>query len=81
MPFWERAAIAAVVIVAAIVAGEARRPRACARRELRAGAETRYRVLRRAVTAAIVVVGVLSALLVIPQVRAVAGGAPRLAAP
>ncbi len=37
-------------------------------------AMTRYRVLRRAVTAMIVTIGVLSALLVIPQVRAVAGG-------
>ncbi len=35
---------------------------------------TRYRVLRRTITAAIVFVGVLSALLVIPQVRAIAGG-------
>jgi small-conductance mechanosensitive channel len=37
-------------------------------------AMTRYRVLRRTVTAGIVTIGVLSALLVIPQVRAVAGG-------
>jgi small-conductance mechanosensitive channel len=35
---------------------------------------TRYRVLRRSIAAAIVTVGLLSALLVIPQVRAVAGG-------
>jgi small-conductance mechanosensitive channel len=35
---------------------------------------TRYRVLRRTISALIVLVGVLSALLVIPQVRAVAGG-------
>jgi small-conductance mechanosensitive channel len=35
---------------------------------------TRYRVLRRTVSAAIVTIGLLSALLVIPQVRAVAGG-------
>jgi small-conductance mechanosensitive channel len=35
---------------------------------------TRYRVLRRSITAAIVTVGLLSALLVIPQIRAVAGG-------
>ncbi len=37
-------------------------------------AMTRYRVLRRTVTAGIVLIGVLSALLVIPQVRAVAAG-------
>jgi len=35
---------------------------------------TRYRVLRRSITAVIVTVGLLSALLVIPQIRAVAGG-------
>ncbi len=37
-------------------------------------AMTRYRVLRRTISAGIVTVGLLSALLVIPQVRAVAGG-------
>ena len=35
---------------------------------------TRYKVLRRTISVAIVTVGVLSALLVIPQIRAVAGG-------
>jgi small-conductance mechanosensitive channel len=35
---------------------------------------TRYRVLRRSIVSSIVVVGILSALLVIPAVRAVAGG-------
>ena len=37
-------------------------------------AQTRYRVLRRSVTASIIFIGLVSALLVIPQVRAVAGG-------
>jgi small-conductance mechanosensitive channel len=37
-------------------------------------AETRYRVLRRTVSVSILVVGFCSALLVIPQIRAVAGG-------
>lgn len=37
-------------------------------------AMTRYRVLRRTIAAVIVTVGILSALLVIPQVRTVAGG-------
>jgi small-conductance mechanosensitive channel len=36
--------------------------------------ETRYRVLRRAISVIIIAVGLFSALLVIPQVRAVAGG-------
>jgi small conductance mechanosensitive channel len=44
------------------------------RRELAPEAATRYRVLRRAITAVIFAIGILSALLVIPQVRAVAGG-------
>jgi small-conductance mechanosensitive channel len=44
------------------------------RRTLAPGVATRYRVLRRSLFAAIVFVGVVSALLVIPQVRAVAGG-------
>ncbi|MGZ8694769.1 MAG: mechanosensitive ion channel family protein [Gaiellaceae bacterium] len=39
-----------------------------------AQALTRYRVLRRSIAAVIINVGLLSALLVIPQVRAVAGG-------
>src|SRR6185437_5957897 len=73
MPFWERATIAAVVIVASIVLAKIADV-AMRRIQLRAGAETRYRVLRRAVTAVIIVVAVLSALLVFPQVRAVAGG-------
>jgi small-conductance mechanosensitive channel len=37
-------------------------------------AMTRYRVLRRTISVGIVSIGLLSALLVIPQVRAVAGG-------
>src|SRR5215210_302762 len=35
---------------------------------------TRYRVLRRSIAAVVVTLGLLSALLVIPQIRAVAGG-------
>jgi small-conductance mechanosensitive channel len=45
-----------------------------ARRELPPEAATRYRVLRRSLMGAIIFVGVLFALLLIPQVRAVAGG-------
>ena len=45
-----------------------------ARKPLAAEAVTRYRVLRRSVTTSILFVGFFSALLVIPQVRAVAGG-------
>ena len=48
--------------------------RRLARRDLPAATVTRYRVLRRSVLSLIVFVGLLSALLVIPQVRAVATG-------
>jgi small-conductance mechanosensitive channel len=72
MPFWERATIAAVVIVAAIVLAKIVDV-AMRRVQLRAGAETRYRVLRRAVMALIICIAVLSSLFVFPQVRSVAG--------
>src|ERR687887_1858990 len=73
MPFWHRFAIvAAVLLVTAIVARLI--DRRIARRDLQPEAATRYRVLRRTITTTIVMIGVLSALLVIPQVRSVAGG-------
>jgi small conductance mechanosensitive channel len=72
MPFWHRIAIvAAVLFVTALVARLI--DRRIARRDLQPEAATRYRVLRRSITTAVVTVGLLSALLVIPQVRAVAG--------
>jgi small-conductance mechanosensitive channel len=70
---WQRILIAFVVIVCAAVAAKVVDWR-IARHELAPGSVTRYRVLRRSIFAAIVFVGVLSALLVIPQIRAVAGG-------
>jgi small-conductance mechanosensitive channel len=73
MPLWHRLAIIGVVLlVTAIVARLI--DRRIARRELAPETATRYRVLRRSVTTMIAAVGVLSALLVIPEVRAVAGG-------
>lgn len=73
MPFWHRIAIAAVVF--ALVTILARGVDWwLSRRSLPVEAVTRYRVLRRTITATILVVGLFSALLVIPQVRAVAGG-------
>src|SRR5437764_12751668 len=73
MLFWHRLIVVGVVLVlTAIVARLV--DRRIAQRELSQEAMTRYRVLRRSVTTAILVVGILSALLVIPQVRAVAGG-------
>ena len=73
MPFWHRAVVAAVVIAITAVAAKLV-DLALSRRELPPQAATRYRVVRRIVMSSIVFVGVLSALLVIPQVRAVAGG-------
>ena len=71
---WKRAAVAGAVVLLAIVAARLV-DRAIARRlRLEPEALTRYRVLRRSLTAVIVALGILSALLVVPQVRAVAGG-------
>jgi small conductance mechanosensitive channel len=69
---WAPVATAAAVIVATLIAARLI-DRRMARRQLAPEAITRYQILRRSVTAAIVAVGILSALLVIPQVRAVAG--------
>jgi small conductance mechanosensitive channel len=69
---WERlAVIAAVIAVTSVVARLV--DRRIARRELDPTTTTRYRVLRRSITTAIAIVGVLSALLLIPQVRVLAG--------
>jgi small conductance mechanosensitive channel len=69
---WARVVTAAAVIVVTLIAARLI-DRRMGRRELAPEAVTRYQILRRSVTAAIVTVGILSALLVIPQVRAVAG--------
>jgi small-conductance mechanosensitive channel len=61
------AVLAAALLVARII------DRRLAKRELPPEAITRYRVLRRSIVAAIVAVGLLSALLAIPAVRTVAG--------
>jgi small-conductance mechanosensitive channel len=70
---WTRVAIAAAVIVLAGALAKLIDSR-IGRRNLDPAAVTRYRVLRRSIFSAIVFVGVMSALLVIPQVRAIAGG-------
>jgi small-conductance mechanosensitive channel len=72
-PFWKHLVIAAVIFVAVSLVARlvdwwlARRP-------LPPEATTRYRVLRRTITSIFLVVGLFSALLAIPEVRAVAGG-------
>jgi small-conductance mechanosensitive channel len=70
---WERLAIVAAVILGAAILAKLVDLR-MSRRELPPEAATRYRVLRRSLMGAIIFVGVLSALLVIPQVRAIATG-------
>ena len=73
MEAWERLAVVCGVILVAAAFAKLVDMR-MARRELAPGSATRYRVLRRSIMGAIIFVGVLSALLVIPQVRAIAGG-------
>lgn len=73
MPFWHRILIAAAVF-AAVWLVERAVGWWLSRRTLPPEAMTRYRVLRRAVSTTILVIGFFSALLVIPEVRAVAGG-------
>ena len=71
--FWQHVLIAAAVILIAWAVAKFVDWR-ISRRNLPPEIVTRYRVLRRTIFAAIVFLGVMSALLVIPQVRAVAGG-------
>jgi small-conductance mechanosensitive channel len=72
-PFWKHIVIAAAVLVGVVLLARAidwwlqRRP-------LPPDSATRYRVFRRVVIVAILMVGLFSAMLAIPEVRAVAGG-------
>jgi small-conductance mechanosensitive channel len=70
---WVRLLVVCAVIAGAAIVAKLVDVR-MARRELPPQAATRYRVLRRSLMGLIIFVGVLSALLVIPQVRAIAGG-------
>ena len=70
---WHRLLTAAIVVVATFVLAWLV-DKALSRRELAPEVATKYRTVRRVVMSTIVFVGVLSALLVIPQVRAIAGG-------
>ena len=71
--FWQRLLTAVCVLAVTIVSAKLVDWR-ISKRSLDPSVATRYRVLRRALMASIVFVGLLSALLVIPEVRAVAGG-------
>ena len=70
---WQRWLIVGGIVVLAIALAKLVDWR-MSRRELPPGAVTRYQVLRRGLMTAIIFVGILSALLAVPQVRAVAAG-------
>lgn len=71
--FWQRFVVAGVVIVLTLVLARIVDRLIGGRLETRPAEWTRYRVVRRSAVASILVVGLLSALLVIPGIRAVAG--------
>ena len=73
MELWERWLVVLGIVLAAAILAKLVDMR-MSRRELPPAAVTRYRVLRRALMSAIIALGILSALLLIPQVRAVAAG-------
>jgi small-conductance mechanosensitive channel len=73
MLFWHRVVIAAGVFILVSLIARLIDWR-LAKASLPPEAVTRYRVLRRTIVVSILVIGFFSALLVIPQVRAVAGG-------
>jgi small-conductance mechanosensitive channel len=73
MSFWHRLIIAAAIFAAVSLIARVL-DWWLARKPLPREAATRYRVLRRSISASILVIGFCSSLLVIPQVRAVAGG-------
>jgi small-conductance mechanosensitive channel len=72
--WWERLAVGVGVVLAAVAL--ARLTDGAVGRRIGSAPEavTRYRVIRRSMVAAIVAIGAMTALLVVPQVRAVAGG-------
>src|SRR5436305_1250534 len=73
MPLWQRLVVVGVVMFVTVLVARLI-DRRIARRDLPPEAITRYRIVRRSVTTTIIFIGLLTALLVIPQVRAVAGG-------
>src|SRR5919201_3734941 len=73
MPLWHRLVIVAFVVTASALLAKLIDSR-LARRKLAPEAVTRYQILRRSVMTSVFAVGVFSALLVVPAVRAIAGG-------
>lgn len=72
MELWERLLVVGIVLAVTLVAARLI-DRRMSRGDRSPQALTRYRVLRRSISAAVITFGALSALLVIPQVRALAG--------
>jgi small-conductance mechanosensitive channel len=72
-PFWKHIVIAAVIFAVVTLLARAT-DWWLQRRTLPPEAVTRYRIFRRTVSVVILTVGLFSALLAIPEVRAVAGG-------
>jgi small-conductance mechanosensitive channel len=70
--FWQHVTIACVVILATLVVAKLIDRALVRRLAMSPNVMTRYSVIRRTVVAAVILVGVLSALLVIPGVQAVA---------
>lgn len=73
MEIWVRWLLVVAIIVAAIVLAKIVDWR-MSKHPLPAAAATRYQILRRSLMTAIIFVGILSGLLIVPQVRAVAAG-------
>jgi small-conductance mechanosensitive channel len=72
-PFWRHIVVAAAIFAVVTLFARAI-DWSLRRRPLPPEAVTRYRIFRRTVTVIVVTVGLFSALLAIPEVRAVAGG-------
>jgi small-conductance mechanosensitive channel len=70
--FWQQILIAGIVIVCTLVLAKVIDRALVRRLELSPNVMTRYSVIRRTTVAAVIVVGVLSALLVIPEVQSAA---------
>jgi len=73
MEIWDRWVLVVAIIVGAVALAKVVDWR-MSKHPLTAAAATRYGILRRSLMTAIIVVGILSGLLVVPQVRAVAAG-------
>jgi small-conductance mechanosensitive channel len=71
--FWQRVAIAGGVIIVTLILARIVDRIIGRRLEARPETRTRYQVLRRSAVVTVLVVGILSALLVVPGIRAVAG--------